>query len=113
MDEKHKKEMLREWREEHRAAARADFPLPARLLRAMFEMLNRELPIDGCDHSRRLTERWLEHNGHLVSAVCAWLDEHGGYCDCEVLANVEQHVDDALRCIDEADTESKGPETTR
>ena len=25
-----------------------------------------------------------------------WLDEHGGFCDCEILANVEQHVSDAL-----------------
>ncbi len=26
----------------------------------------------------------------------AWLDDNGGFCDCEVLANCEQNFDDAM-----------------
>ena len=29
-----------------------------------------------------------------------WLRSNGGYCDCEVLANVEQHWQDANRNVD-------------
>jgi hypothetical protein len=36
-------------------------------------------------------------SGNDVETVFAWLDTHGGYCDCEVLANVEQEVDEAMR----------------
>lgn len=61
----------------------------------MFDMLDVELPLQGCDHSRRITKAWLVGRGHDVETVFAWLDTQGGYCDCEVLANVEQEVDEA------------------
>ncbi|GAB5541571.1 MAG: DUF2695 domain-containing protein [Sandaracinaceae bacterium] len=97
MDEKQKKELSRQWRAEQRAKARAVFPILPDRLRAMFDMLDRELPIHGCDHTRRLTERWLEDNHLPVAAVFGWLDDQsGGFCDCEILANVEQQVQDAL-----------------
>jgi hypothetical protein len=60
-------------------------------------MLNSALPRDGCDRTRRLTEQWLLQRGHNVLAVLAWLDTQGGYCDCEVLANVEQRVLEAAK----------------
>ena len=66
----------------------------------MFDMLDVELPRQGCDHSRRLTQAWLAARGYEAANVFAWLDEHGGYCDCEVLANVEQVVDEARRVMD-------------
>jgi hypothetical protein len=56
----------------------------------MFEALNRELPIRGCDHTRRLTQEFLERHGLPAERVLAWLDGNGGFCDCEVLANVEE-----------------------
>jgi hypothetical protein len=89
-DKRRRKEMLRGVREQQRAEARAALPLPDDQLRAMFDTLDRELPIRGCDHTRRLTQEFLERSGHPIEAVLAWLDENGGYCDCEVLANVEE-----------------------
>jgi hypothetical protein len=96
MDKRQKKEILRALREEQRAKARADSPIPVANLRAMFDMLDRELPVHACDRTRRLTERWLEANELPVAKVFAWLDTLGGFCDCEVLANVEQEVEDAM-----------------
>jgi hypothetical protein len=43
-----------------------------------------------------MTADWLDERGHDTESVFTWLDQHGGFCDCEILANVEQHVDDAL-----------------
>jgi hypothetical protein len=77
-------------REQQRAEARAALPLPDDQLRAMFDTLDRELPVFGCDHTRRLTQAFLERRGHPIEVVLAWLDENGGYCDCEILANVEE-----------------------
>jgi hypothetical protein len=71
--------------------------LPGAELVGMFDMLNMELPIQGCDHSRWITKSWLARRGHDVETVFAWLETQGGYCDCEVLANVEQEVDEARR----------------
>jgi Protein of unknown function (DUF2695) len=96
MDKNRKKDLRVRWRESQRAQARAEFPLPPDELKAMFDRLDAELPDQGCDHTRRLTGLWLEGRGHDAAPVFAWLDRHGGFCDCEVLANVEQHVDDAM-----------------
>lgn len=51
----------------------------------------------GGDHSRRITKAWLAGRGHDADTVFAWLDTQGGFCDCEILANVEQEVDEAKK----------------
>jgi hypothetical protein len=94
-----KKQLKTEWRDQQRRAALAALPLPIDELKAMFDMLDVELPLHGCDHSRRLTRVWLKKRGHDVDAVFTWLDTQGGFCDCEVLNNVEQNVDEAKRAL--------------
>jgi hypothetical protein len=96
MDKQRRKELKWRWREGQRAEARAELPLPFDELKTMFDMLEAELTRHGCDHTRRLTRCWLEGRSRDAEPVFAWLDQHGGFCDCEVLANVEQHVDDAM-----------------
>jgi hypothetical protein len=59
-------------------------------MEALFDMLDERLPLDGCDHTRRLTDAWLTERSHPVDRVHCWLDDNGGFCDCEVLANSEQ-----------------------
>jgi hypothetical protein len=100
MDKRRKKQKLDEWRAQQRANARAKLPLPPAELKLMFDMLDVEFPRQGCDHSRRLTKAWLESRGHDVEKVFVCLDDHGGHCDCEVLANVEQSFEDAMHDAD-------------
>jgi hypothetical protein len=96
MDKQRKKELRRRWREGQRAETRAALPLPFDELKAMFDMLDTELSRHSCDRTRRLTRRWLEVHGHDADPVFAWLDQLGGFCDCEVLVKIEQHVEDAM-----------------
>jgi Protein of unknown function (DUF2695) len=97
MDDAKKKQLKAQWRDQQRKAAFAALPLPVAQLKAMLDMLDTELPREGCDHTRRLTQAWLESHGHDVERVFAWLDTQGGFCDCEILANVEEKVDDAAK----------------
>jgi hypothetical protein len=96
VDKQRKRDLKHRWRERQRTEGRAALPLPFDRLKAMFGMLDIELPHQGCDHTRRLTRRWLEEQGYDAEPVFAWLDQVGGLCDCEVLANVEHHVDDVM-----------------
>jgi Protein of unknown function (DUF2695) len=64
------------------------YPLPADELAEMFAMLEVLLLRRGCDNKLTISERWLRGGGHDVARVVRWLNEHGGYCDCEVLFNV-------------------------
>src|SRR5262245_446802 len=90
MDKADKRARLKAWRGEERAKARALLPLPDADMKALFDMLDQSLLEKECDHSRSLTEDWLRREGHPVARVLQWLDEHGGFCDCEVLGNAEQ-----------------------
>jgi hypothetical protein len=57
----------------------------------LFELLDDELHERGCNHSLKLTEQILSNlDVKDVLSVLAWLEERGGYCDCEVMMNVEQ-----------------------
>ena len=97
MDKAEEKARLRGWRAQARNAARARFPLPNHEMEAMFSVLDERLSGVACDHSRRLTDAWLSERGHPLAPVHAWLDETGGFCDCEILMNSEQAWREANR----------------
>lgn len=103
MDDR-KRDLKRAWRKDERAKARAEFPLPTDELAALFAMLDGELEREACDHSRRLTEAWLAARHHDVGRVGEWLDEHSGLCDCDVLVNVRQHVEDSVHDVEPANS---------
>lgn len=45
----------------------------------------------GCDNTLRHTMAWLKAHyepGQALEKVLAWIQEQGGYCDCEVMLNV-------------------------
>jgi hypothetical protein len=73
-------------------ALRASFPLSEAALQQMFEMLGERLAKEDCDNTLRLTSAWLDARGYEEGPVLAWMKEHGGTCDCEVLFNVEEYV---------------------
>jgi len=37
------------------------------------------------------TKQWIAKHGQVESSVLDWLKSHGGFCDCEVLANAADH----------------------
>jgi hypothetical protein len=85
------RERKRQWKEQERAAARAAFPLSDDLLRSLFEAVAASVAEHGCDHTRRYTDQWLLGHPQSCEAVIAWLEENGGFCDCEVDANAADH----------------------
>lgn len=50
----------------------------------------------GCDHTLSKTLDFLAARKLEPTSVISWLQEHGGYCDCEVLANVESDYERIL-----------------
>jgi hypothetical protein len=98
-DKRRRKEALDQWMAQRRAAARAQLPLPDEQMQGLFDMLDRALARQGCDHSLRLVRGWLREQGLPVEPVEAWLLDNGGYCDCEALANAEQAWQDAIQDV--------------
>lgn len=95
--DKRKRELAKGYRAAQRKAIRESFPLSVAALREIFEMLDERLVREACDHSLRHTTGWLTSRQLEPEPVIRWFNEKGGFCDCEVLANVEDTVEDAAK----------------
>ena len=90
-----KVELKKAWKEQQRQKLLDSIPIPNQQFRSLFDYLENE-GVDQCDHTLRITTKFLQLNECNVETVLTWLREHGGYCDCEVLANVGSEFDGFL-----------------
>ena len=68
--------------------ARKEIPIPKPDLRFLLHHLAAHEVHLTCDHTLRRTETLLRILRIWSDEVRDWLEDHGGYCDCEVLFNV-------------------------
>ena len=89
MDKNERKKILRELKEKKKAEFEKSVPISRDLFEELFDFLDRQIEKNGCNHSVEITTSFLNERNILSEPVLNWLEEHGGYCDCEVLMNVE------------------------
>jgi len=77
-------------RQEERDRFRSTLPVAPEILRALFDHLDRNLEQSECDCTLRHTEIFLAQRKVDPGALVTWLADHHGFCDCEVLFNVEE-----------------------
>ena len=90
MNKQEKKLKLKEWKQEKKIEFEKSLPISRKLFEQLFEYLDEKLDIEKCSHDLSLTVEFLIQNNLAQDAVINWLKENGGYCDCEVLYNVEE-----------------------
>ena len=66
-------------------------PISFQVLAALFDHLDEVFGNEGCDHTLKITKGFLEARNLNVENILPWLGEYGGYCDCEVLANLNSY----------------------
>ena len=76
--------------QEETAKAVEKMPISFGDLAALFDHLDEQLGVQDCDHTPRMTKAFLDSHKLNMEGILSWLGEYGGYCDCEVLANVEE-----------------------
>lgn len=79
------------WKIQQKKAAQDAFPVANSLLEEMFDAVDAEVSLAGCDHTLRFTESWIDMNRQPRVKIIYWLRECGGSCDCEVIANAVDH----------------------
>ena len=91
-EKERRKQIFRALQAKEKAAFEQGLPAPYSLLKNLMDMLDIELSEADCDHTLRFTEMFLRRN-HITDTqpILDWLQEQGGFCDCEVLANVEHY----------------------
>jgi hypothetical protein len=82
------RERKKAWKAKQRADAEAALPYSKTELMNLFDFLDLELERRGCDRTLALTIEWANRQGLSADKVVDWTREYGGFCDCEVLANV-------------------------
>ena len=55
----------------------------------LFDYLDVRMQGESCIHNLRFTMQFLMERRLDMPKVMSWLNENGGYCDCEVLQNIE------------------------
>jgi hypothetical protein len=88
-EKKRRRAIVRSQREHETAREISEMPLSLHELGSLFSQLDAALASAPCDHSMRHTEAILRSLGLAPEVIVPWLGRFGGYCDCEVLANVE------------------------
>ena len=100
-DEKARRKNLRHaLRDQERRAALERFPVPILILKELFDFLDVRLSESQCDHTLRLTREFVRRNSLDEERMMQWLEQHGGFCDCEALNNAEPIVADAVSGYD-------------
>jgi F0F1-type ATP synthase membrane subunit b/b' len=90
-EKEQRKQLLNELRQKAQAEFEQSLPMSRTNFTALFDYLDKELTNQACDDTTKLTRAFLENLTSVNAAiVLAWLAEQGGYCDCEILANVEE-----------------------
>jgi hypothetical protein len=99
MDEKaRRKQIGNELREKQRVEFEESLPMGRANFKNLFDYLDIELEENGCDDTTRLTMTFLERVKSTNSvAILNWLADNGIYCNCEILANVEEKFENRWR----------------
>ena len=93
-EEKQNRKILRQiYKTQEEQAKESHMPISKIHLKELFDYLDEKLEEEGCQHKLILTEAFLTKKGLSVETKIPWLNQYGGYCDCEVLANVEDEFE--------------------
>lgn len=84
-----RKRLKKLYKDQQKAEARQYMILTAEQLNNLLEYLEEQLERIDCDHSHHLTRRWAKENGIDEEQLIASMSHFGGFCDCEVLMNLE------------------------
>ena len=99
MPDKNEIERRKQTQKELREKAKIEFenslPISREKFTQLFDFLDLKLSEYDCNDSLKLTNDFLQENKiENIEEIKSWLQENGGYCDCEVLNNVEEMFDE-------------------
>ena len=89
-----RKQIKKELREKAKLEFENSLPISREKFNQLFDFLDKKLREYDCDDSLKLTTEFFKDNKTKnIAEIENWLKENGGYCDCEVLNNIEEMFD--------------------
>lgn len=94
-DKERRKIIAKELRQKAKENFERNLPLAREKFQNLFDFLNEKLAENHCSDTLKYSEEFLVLNKIQNNQdVIEWLNENGGFCDCEVLSNVEEMFED-------------------
>jgi hypothetical protein len=92
--EKEKRNTLKKsYKTNEREKILSNLPVSLELLKSLFNWVGNQLEKQDCDQTFKFTQNFIEQNNLPEDTLLEWLQNQGGYCDCEVLGNVFEQFD--------------------
>jgi hypothetical protein len=98
-EKENRKALQQEGAERERANAEARMPLSKEELKELFDWVDERLQGIDCDNTLSHTLIFLRDRNLTEELIVPWLGEYGGFCDCEVIANVENEWGEIIGSI--------------
>ena len=93
-DKERRKQILNDLREKAREEFENSLPMDKNIFVGLFDHLDSKLGEKECEDDHTMTRVYLNTIGiENIEDVLGWLVVKGGYCDCEILANVEEQFE--------------------
>ena len=90
-----RKQIKRELRQKARLEFEQSLPISRDDFQNLFDFLDEKFSNEECDDKLTFTFEFLEKKEiKNIEEVESWLRDNGGYCDCEVLYNIEEKFDE-------------------
>ena len=96
MDKLTKKDLLKKFKKETKENLKSSLPIPVETFKALFDHLDMKLNEQECDDTLAITIEYLETENLPLDSTVEWLKNNGGFCDCEVLANIEEKINEII-----------------
>ena len=94
MPSKEEKEKRRKFKLEQKEKEQQNFlnnlPISKEIILEMFDFLHENDALKKCNHNFDITKSFLTKKNIILEKTYNWLEKYGGYCDCEILYNVEE-----------------------
>lgn len=94
MNKQDKKALRRQYKRQETEKLEQSLPLPRELFAQLFDYLDESFGEQDCRHDFTLTARFLRDCGCDPDPVFSWLLDNGAGCDCEVLGNIEELLEE-------------------
>jgi hypothetical protein len=85
-----RKRLIKEMDEAVQSVQEMRVPISKSDLHDLFNWIDKQVEDNGCDHTLRHALEFVRARRLPEEKVVTWLNEFGGYCDCEVILNVEE-----------------------
>lgn len=90
MNKTEQKKLKQEYKAQQEKLFLESLPMEEELFLELFNYLDGKGETEGCENDFRLTKAFLKDKNVDIEKVIQFLEDNGGFCDCEVLYNVEE-----------------------